>query len=315
MRVRLLGKCLLEDEATGNVELTCAKARELLGYLACHRQRVLSREMVIGALWGDLQEEQGKRALRQTLWQLQESITPFQISASRPFIESVNGWIRLNPDSGIWLDVARFEDLSKRSRFTPGQSINQQQADNLTEAVGIYRGHLLEDCFKDWCLRERDRLRDIYYRTLLQLMEHQRVTGDHQAALATAELVLREEPASEKAHWTIMWLHLQMGDRISALRQYQRCREALRRELDILPSSKLVNLRHEIRKYVGSEADNADKIIESDAADATMLDLLRQMHREIIALKDELKRLESKMERDVCSDRRNKDDGQIQNRF
>jgi DNA-binding SARP family transcriptional activator len=88
LKVRLLGRCALESESTIQHDLSCAKARELLGYLACHRNRDLPREVVIGTLWGDMQEEQGKRALRQTLWQLQSMFRGVQISDSKPFFES-----------------------------------------------------------------------------------------------------------------------------------------------------------------------------------------------------------------------------------
>jgi two-component SAPR family response regulator len=45
----------LESEASAVQDLNCAKARELLGYLACHRERHLAREVVIGTLWGEMQ--------------------------------------------------------------------------------------------------------------------------------------------------------------------------------------------------------------------------------------------------------------------
>ena len=86
--IRLFGKCSFEHEGAAIEDLRCARSRELLGYLACHRNRDLPREVVIGRLWGDMQEEQGKRALRQTLWQLQSMFRGVQISDSKPFFES-----------------------------------------------------------------------------------------------------------------------------------------------------------------------------------------------------------------------------------
>jgi len=52
LRIRLLDRCVLESDAVDTQDLNCAKARELLGYLACHRKRHHAREVVIGRLWG-----------------------------------------------------------------------------------------------------------------------------------------------------------------------------------------------------------------------------------------------------------------------
>ena len=39
--------------------------------------------------------------------------------------------------------------------------------------------------------------------------------------MMTAGMILREEPASESAHGTLMMLYYQSGDQTSALRQFQ----------------------------------------------------------------------------------------------
>lgn len=57
LKIRLLGRCTLESNTAiaTYTDIKCANARELLGYLACRSNRVLSREVVIGELWGGLQ--------------------------------------------------------------------------------------------------------------------------------------------------------------------------------------------------------------------------------------------------------------------
>jgi len=253
LRIRLFGRCSFESEANTIQDVNCAKARELLGYLACHRDRHLAREVVIGTLWGDMQEEQGKRALRQTLWQINSAIEPFQITATKPFIEADGEWIKLNPTSGIWLDIARFEELEKNTRRTKGHPYTDAQVDHLNEAASLYRGHLMEDCFKDWCIRQRDLLRHQHLRMMLRLMRCQHESGDFDSAMATALTVLREEPASESAHWMIMWLYHHEGDRTSALRQFERYKTILSDEFKAPPAKALSDLNNRIREELGVE--------------------------------------------------------------
>lgn len=256
LRIRMFGRCSLESDLSDIQDLNCARARELLGYLTCHRGRHLAREAVIGTLWGEMPEEQAKRALRQTLWQVNSTLEPFQITASKPFIEADGEWIRLNPHSAIWLDIARFEDLEKMTRRAKGQPHTETQIDQLNEAVSIYRGQLMEDCFKDWCIRQRRVFHGFYLQMLQRLMRSQRESGDFEGAMATAFTVLREEPASEKAHLTLMLLYYQEGDRTSALRQFEQYKRAVREELNAAPSRTVVDLSNSIREEMGVEIVN-----------------------------------------------------------
>ena len=256
VKIRLFGRCALESDATVIQDINCAKARELLGYLACRRDRHLSREAVIGALWGDMQEEQGKRALRQTLWQVQSALTPFQITASNPLIETDSEWIRLNLNSGIWLDVARFEELEMSTRLVSGELPTPAHTSKLKEAIALYRGPLMEDCFKDWCILQRDLLRHQYLRMLQRLMRCQRKSADFDGAMATALTLLREEPASENAHLTVMWLYHREGDRTSALRQFEQYKRILREELNAPPTKVVVDLNNKIRDDVGQKKED-----------------------------------------------------------
>jgi DNA-binding SARP family transcriptional activator len=287
LRIRLFGRCSFESEASAVQDLNCAKARELLGYLACHRDRHLAREVVIGTLWGDMQEEQGKRALRQTLWQINSAIEPFQISATKPFIEADGEWIRLNPTSGIWLDVARFEELEKVTRRTKGHSYTETQVDHLNEAVSIYRGQLMEDCFKDWCVRQRHEYNKSYLKMLTRLMNSQKESGDYEGAMTTASMVLREEPASESANGTLMMLYHQEGDRTSALRQFEEYKATVREIFNVPPSKSLSDLNNRIRDEICLEAtdDSDSKDVKKTEFEERVIAILESIQEKLTRMK------------------------------
>ncbi len=293
LKVRLLGRCALESESTIQYDLSCAKARELLGYLACHRNRDLPREVVIGTLWEDMQEEQGKRALRQTLWQLQSALGQFQITASRPLIEADGEWLRLNPDSGIWIDIVRFEELEKMTRIPMGGTIPSDHIQNLKEAVSIYRGHLLEDCLSDWCNDERRVLSVKYLRMLTSLMLQQEKNGDYEEAVDTARRLLREEPASGNAHRVIMSFHYQEGDRTAALRQFQLYKLIMRDEFNDTPEKALVDLYKKISEDLGHVDDDDSKTAATGKklSEEQVIALLEAIQWEIIQIRNEIREL------------------------
>jgi DNA-binding SARP family transcriptional activator len=295
LKIRLLGRCSFENDAADVPDLKCSRARELLGYLACHSQRVLSREFVIDTLWCGLQQDQGKKALRQTLWKLQSTLSSYQITSGRPFIQAENDWIRLNPNSDIWLDVIRFEDLTKDYHLVRGHALSQVDLHKLVEAVSLYQGDLLEDCLTDWCLRERERLRDAYHNSLHRIMEHYYLNDSHDEASKFARMILSEDPCSEDACSTLMMILHQSGERTTALRQYQRCKDALYRELEVSPSKKLTKLRDLIRQ------DNSDGHIEGDSSlPSTSINLLKEIQSQISEICEDVRRLEEKIDREIC---------------
>src|SRR5438105_15332103 len=130
---------------------------------------------------------------------------------------------------GCWM----WPSLSRRSR---GPARPSEPANMLEQAVELYRGDLPPDCYDDWILPERERLRQQQLAALerqLLLLERQR---DYPAAIHAAQRLLRHDPLHELTYQHLMRLHARSGDRASALRAYQTCAAVLRRELDVDPS-------------------------------------------------------------------------------
>jgi DNA-binding SARP family transcriptional activator len=302
LKVRLLGRCALESEPDVTQDLKCRNSRHLLTYLVCHRNRNLTREAVIDALWSDMQEEQGKRTLRQALWHLQPMFGQFQIKGSRPFIEADGEWLRLNTDSGIWIDIVRFDELEKMTRIPKGGVIPDDHLQNLKEAVSIYRGHLLDDCLSDWCNDERRVLSKKYLRILTSLMLKQEENRDYEEALETAQRLLREEPASGNAHRVIMSFHYQEGDRTAALRQFEQYKQVMREELNAPPEKSMVDLYKRISDDCGSEDDNSKTDIPTRPLfEEQLITILGALQREIIQNRKEIRELKELIDRKKSS--------------
>ena len=100
----------------------------------------------------------------------------------------------------------------------------------------LYRGDLLPSCYDDWVLPERERLRQIFAKTLERLMTLLESERDYRAAIMYAQRLLRHDPLQEVTYRCLIRLHALSGDRTGAARVYHTCATVLRRELDIEPS-------------------------------------------------------------------------------
>jgi len=77
----------------------------------------------------------------------------------------------------------------------------------------------------------------------------------HERGLLYGDCSLNCDPARERTHRRLMRLRYLAGDRTGALRQYERCREFLNTELNVMPSAFTEKLCQDIR------GDNLDGIM------------------------------------------------------
>jgi DNA-binding SARP family transcriptional activator len=261
--------------------LDARKVQELLAFLLLQRSRAHSREFLAEMLWGQRAPAQSKKYLRQTLWQVQSALASNGLAISSPLL--VDGeWVRVNEGAQIELDVAVFELAYDQAQGVPGSGLDEPRADSLREAVAIYRGDLLPGCYEDWCIFERERLQNMYLAMLDKLIDCCMKHGQYEMGLGYGETILRCDRARERTHRRMMRLYYLAGDRTSALRQYDRCAEALASELDVSPSRSTALLADQIRSEQFPAGDPRLAVTTTPPAqssDEVLTNVLQRLHQ------------------------------------
>jgi TolB-like protein/DNA-binding SARP family transcriptional activator len=240
LTLRLLGGLEVKSAEGRDVTPPGRKMRALFACLALPPRSAWSREQLIDLLWGDRDEEQARGSLREALVKLRRSLgEPSPLQAGRETVA-------LDP-AVISIDAVEFARLVK--------------AGELERAADLYRGELLEGLslpdagFRDWLLVERTRLHDLAVDVLSKLLASQ----DGGSAIRTARRLLQIEPTREETHRALVRLYAAAGDRSQALRQYQICRDGLRREFGVTPSPETEALHRQIRDGPGHKASRIDE--------------------------------------------------------
>src|SRR5262249_11707806 len=198
-------------------------AAALLAYLMVRPARWHTREALCALLWPDVAATEARHRLRQTLLMLRRSLAP----GSRSWLLSTGDGIAVAPDK-VAVDVVAFEQALAEG--TPGA---------LACAASLYRGDFLAGLaeqagpFEEWVLSERERLRELALEALGRLLAHQVDAPADSQAVHTATRLLALDGTLEAVHRTLMRLHARQGRRGAALRQYQSCVAALRRDLGV----------------------------------------------------------------------------------
>lgn len=247
LSVYLFGRFRVECNGRSVGGLDSGKTQELLSYLLIHRDRPHAREVLGALLWGDVQTDKSKKNLRQTLWHLQAGLKLQDAKEEDRVLTVEDQWVQLNTNSQVWVDVALLEEGFITLKDKPGWSLTVGEKELLQSAALVYKGDLLEGCYQDWCLYERERLQNIYLGVLYKLMNYCEGHSEYEEGQLYGSLILKYDRASERTHRRLMQMQYMAGDRTAALRQYDRCVLALDRDLGVKPDKRTVALYEEIR--------------------------------------------------------------------
>ena len=246
LKIYLFGKFRIEVEERLLPGFESSKAQELFWLLLCRRDRPQSRESLAELLWRDSSPSQSKKYLRHAMWQMQQAINEGFKKRCNPLIQADHDYITLNSRECFWLDVASYETAFSSCAKITGRDMTAEQAEALLNAVELYRGDLLEGCYQDWCLCERERLKNMYLNMLNKLLSYSEEHNDIEGGILIGDRILSVDNMSELAHRKMMKFYYLAGDRTSALRQYARCRQALEDELGVRPSKSTIELYEQI---------------------------------------------------------------------
>jgi DNA-binding SARP family transcriptional activator len=240
-------------------DLPTRKARALLAILATSPDRRQPREIIAAMLWERSAEEQARASLRQTL------------ASVRKVLAEANADGVLEADSeSVWLHPERCEiDAAKFEAF-----LEQDGPDAAEAMCRLYSGDFLaglnlrEASFEQWLVVERRRFQELARRALSRLFTRCLEAGDYARAMDCGTRLLAMDPLQEDVHRGLMDIHAREGHRGLALRQFETCRDLLKRELGVEPESDTVKLADTIRRQAHVSETQQETLSSSAAADA-----------------------------------------------
>lgn len=233
--LQLFGGFVALSEDGRTVPLTVRKAAALIGLLAVDAGRSRHRARICSLLWEDAGETQSRASLRQLLAAIRRAFGPHS-----PIVVAEGETLCLSPDVDV--DVARFQELAQSGRD-----------DDVMSACELFRGDLLEglqidsSSFEAWLAGERMRLRDLAASAILDDAGRRPDRALLAARMSLAQRLLALDPSHEGLHRAVMSMHASQGRLADALKQYERCRQILHKDLGVRPDALTEQLVREIR--------------------------------------------------------------------
>jgi TolB-like protein/DNA-binding SARP family transcriptional activator len=213
------------------------KTRGLLACLCLAQGERISRSRLVGLLWDRSADAQARMSLRQSLSELNGIVN-----------RHVSGLVEIGRDSvridvrKCWIDALAILDASADATADSSNLVQPYSESLLEDLDGI------TPSFDHWLAGERtrfeDRVRKILEAELDRLTEQ---NAKPEVRAAAARRLINFEPTHEGAVRSLMKAFAQMGDRAQAIREFERCRQALVTVLDLPPSEETIAVYEAIR--------------------------------------------------------------------
>lgn len=221
------------------------KSKSLFKYLIMHHHQQIPKEVLMDVFWPDAEPEAARNNLNVTIYSLRQTLRHSNLASHILFKD---GNYSFNPHLNIWIDVEAFDEHLKQAKaYEKAQAISKAVQEYMM-AEALYLGEFLEeDRYEDWVASRRMNLENTYLKILEFLSSYYIQQGNFAAILPLCSKMLKVDMCNEKAHRLLMNCYHQQGQRHLALRQYHLCEEALKKELDTLPSPETKQLYEHIR--------------------------------------------------------------------
>ncbi|TDD70637.1 SARP family transcriptional regulator [Jiangella aurantiaca] len=213
-----------------------ARSQRLVALLALRGRQ--TRWSLAGTLWPDVDEQRALVSLRAAVSVLHRRVMGL--------VEKDHGEVQLA--DGVCVDVDEFRTHARQvlSRHHSDLSVTINQP----TVVG---GELLPGWYDDWVLVERERIQQTRLHVLEALASSLVERGAYADALQVALTAVEIDPLRESARRSVIRVHLAEGNTADAVREYERFRALLRRELDIAPTHHMTGLMRQLTEHASWE--------------------------------------------------------------
>lgn len=234
--VRALGgfRATIDGRPVLDIEWESEKAKELLLLLLISRDSV-SRDEAVAYLWPDLGGKQASSVFHSSLYRLRRALYPSAVIHE-------GGRYALNPRGTFRFDVQRFRELVERPRPRDGE-----EAEDLREAIELYRGPLTGELESEWIDELRGDLDRVYVRASERLINRLLANQGYAEAICLSQALLDRDPLDEGACRMLLQAALKSGETRTGLQAYDRLTNVLVAELGERPADDLTRLADDLR--------------------------------------------------------------------
>ena len=235
-----------DDQGRDDAVALTGRPRKLFAYLALSRRITRHRHELTDVLWSDQDDATRTGSFNTTLWRLRQAIERPPLRAASIVICDRSGGVGLCGEDRLRTDVDVYARLVAPTLAKSLHELSGRDIADLERGVALYAGDVLAGLDDEWALREREKHRRMQWNALGRLLQVDIDGSQFKQGIGRAQAILDMDPLREDVHRALIMLFMQSGQRARALRQFEACRDILRRELAIVPMPETLQLYQRI---------------------------------------------------------------------
>ena len=241
MQFRILGPLEVEG-GDGPLTLGGARQRAVLAVLLLRVNRVVSRDSLMDAVWGERAPETAYSALQGYVSALRKTLGADLILTRAP------GYVLETAPTSV--DLGWFESLVAEGSAALAAGDAGRASERLREALNLWRGDPLADLDSVGFVQiERVRLEELRLSAIEERLDADLALGRHAELVAELHALVREYPLRERIRAHLMLALYRSGRQAEALDVYQQGRRLLAEQLGLEPGEGLKRLEHAILEH------------------------------------------------------------------
>lgn len=224
----------LDGRTLGPADFVRCKALQLLKHLVLKRGAPVHRDRLVEILWPDAPARSGANRLHVVVNALRSTLEAGRGPRASEYIICRDDRYFFNSAASHSVDLYEFLDSLTTARAAQREGAEQRALGLLEDAVRLYRGDLFGDDTEDDSLdAHRVRLRHMYLDTVRTLAGMRIRSSQPDEAIWTLRAALEFEPIALDLYELLVTQLARAGRLAEARQQYDCCRAALRKHLDM----------------------------------------------------------------------------------
>ncbi len=231
--IQSLGKMQvrLNEKTIGNNDWKTNDARDLFFLLLAHPEG-LNKGQISLYFWPDASPSEIKFRLKNTIYRMRHAV-------GKEAVVLQEEYYTFNHTLDYEYDLENFQKEIAMARNTNNPD---RVTAHLMKAVEYYKGPFLPDIEDSWIISAREHLHQNYLEILMKLAEIFLTEKDFPKALHFSQLAITADPCFESAYRMSMRIHAAEGNRAGVVRQFERCKDVLMKEIEVDPSPQTYQL-------------------------------------------------------------------------
>jgi DNA-binding SARP family transcriptional activator len=223
------------------------KGKAVFAYLAVNHKRRINRDILMDIFWPNSSPESARNSLNVALHSARRLF--YAIDPLHEYILFKDECYFINPDIEMWLDMEEFLHFWRTAQSTEREKGITVALSEYELAAALYKGDFMEEfLYESWSAHDRENLKEIYLVILDRISKHYSLNGKPATAINLCETILEKDNCREDIYRRLMRCYYRSGQRDKALKQFRRCAEVLKAELEVEPTHTTIKLYEQIKQ-------------------------------------------------------------------